>query len=88
MLKIIFNQDTSAYFNESAEYNLMYLKGQESYINELLRIRGYVYLNSIYEVLGVRWDPKWDNACIIYNEKYIDFGIRKNPGGFELNIIL
>ena len=37
-------------------YNIMYLK-------DLLMARGYLYLNTIYEVFGVEWNPDDENVC-------------------------
>ena len=33
--------------------NEAYLKCQESYLNNLLRFRGYLFLNDVYDVLGI-----------------------------------
>lgn len=36
------------------------------YFNDMLKNRGYLYLNQIYEVLGFEWDPNKQNVCYIY----------------------
>ena len=43
--------------------NSLYLKAQCQYFQELFMSRGYLYLNYIYESLGVKWNPDWENRC-------------------------
>lgn len=49
---------------EDARYNVMRLSDIEKYINETIRHRGYIYLNQIYEALGVEWNPEYINRCV------------------------
>jgi hypothetical protein len=53
---------------DNREYNIMFLRYNENYINDLIRARGYVYLNQIYELLGIKWDPKCENICIEWRD--------------------
>ena len=39
------------------EYNRSYLKTQCQYFQDIFMTRGYLYLNYIYERLGVKWNP-------------------------------
>lgn len=63
------------------EYNWMFLRQQQNYCNDLLRIRGHLFLNEVFSELGiphtnagaaVGWlfDRENDNG-----DNYIDFGI-------------
>lgn len=74
----LFGRDSSTSFNETSEYNLLFLKCQQNYMNDLLRSRGHVLLNDVYDALGLDrtkagtvvgwfWDKGGDN--------YVDFGI-------------
>lgn len=68
-------------WEKDAEHNLAFLKMQQNYANDILKTRGYLFLNEVYEMLGfnktkagqvVGWifdesDPKCDN--------FVDFGI-------------
>ena len=45
--------------------NQHYLNLQTQYISELTKARGYLYLNSIYECLGAKWNPEWKNICLL-----------------------
>ena len=80
----------------------MYLRKQQDYANDLLKSRGYLFLNEVYEMLGIQRTPAGQVVGWIYDEKnpngdnYIDFGIydvtderkRAFVNGFERNILL
>ena len=87
MFKITFNQNTSVYASKSKVADRMYIRMQEDYVNDLLRIRGYVYTNQIYESLGVAWDPERENLCLIYDGgNKINFHVQSVNDGFEITI--
>lgn len=87
MFTIKFNSKTSPYASKYRDEMLMYLKYTETYINDLLRIRGFVYAHEIYNLLGIAWDPDMDNLCRRYNNKPIKFKIRgEDEDGFEIDI--
>lgn len=50
-------------------YNVMYLKSMERYFNDFIRIHGYIYLNQIYEALGLKWNPNKENILFKDNGK-------------------
>lgn len=60
---VVFDK-TASYWSPYREYNYAFLRGKESYINDIIRHRGYIYLNQIYEMLGVGWNPEEENYCI------------------------
>lgn len=70
MHEIIFDRN-SPYWNEDGGFNLLFLRAQERYLNDLAKSRGYIYLNQIYEVLGVCWNPENENECLKYDKNYI-----------------
>ena len=35
-------------WNKTAEYNLLFLRGQQAHANDLLHARGYLFLNEVY----------------------------------------
>lgn len=52
--------DYARFFDEScngweknSEYNLMFLRAQQQYSNDLLKARGHLYLNEVYDMLGI-----------------------------------
>ena len=68
-------------WEKDAEMNLMFLRSQQNYANDLLRIRGYVFLNDIYDMLGIERTRAGQIVGWVYDPKrtdidnYIDFGI-------------
>ncbi len=76
-----FFDEFNPYYKKDADMNLMFLRQQQNWANELLKSRGIVFLNEVYDMVGVprtrigqqvgwRYDEK-DPNC----DNYIDFGI-------------
>jgi len=67
----------SPYWAEEAEYNYAWLRHQQDWFNSLLDMRGYVFLNEVYETLGmVRTEAGDVVGWFLGNgDSYIDFGI-------------
>ena len=68
-------------WQKDATYNLMFVRAQQQYANDLLRARGYLFLNEVYDMLGmektktgqiVGWINKPDEED---RDGYVDFGI-------------
>lgn len=68
-------------WEKSSSFNMIFLTRQQAYANDLLRGRGYLFLNEVYDMLGfdrtkagqiVGWlyDPQNPNG-----DNYVDFGI-------------
>ena len=76
-----FFDETSPAWSPNAEYNLYFLKAQEKYFNDLLRARGHVFLNEVYDALGI---PRTQAGSVVgwvlnkNGDNYIDFGIFDN----------
>lgn len=89
-------------WTKDPNFNLMFLRKQQDYANDLLRTRGYVFLNEVYDMLGIPRIPDGQLMGWIYDEKnkdranHIDFGIydvtnerkRAFVNGYERNILL
>lgn len=96
-----FFDDGNEGWTKDPEYNLMFLRKQQDWANELLRSRGHVFLNEIYDMLGIQRTEAGQMVGWIYDEKnpngdnYIDFGIYRNTeanrafvNGLERTILL
>lgn len=55
--------ETSMGWTKNDATNRHWLQLQIDYLQELLKYRGYLYLNQIYETLGIEWDPEKVNIC-------------------------
>lgn len=75
------NTFKNPYWEETPEYNLMFLKAQQQYANDLLHTKGYLYLNDVYKMLGFPESKAGQVVGWVYNEEnpvgdnYVDFGI-------------
>ena len=41
-------------WEDNAEYNLAFLKGMQARANDLLKVKGHLFLNEVYEMLGIQ----------------------------------
>ena len=89
-------------WSKDPEFNLMFLKQQQSYAHDLLKTRGHLFLNEVYDLLGIQRTKAGNIVGWIYDEKnpvgdnFVDFGIydinrpknRDFVNGYERTIIL
>lgn len=72
-------------------FNSMTLLRMEQIINDIIRRKGYVYLNQIYEWLGVEWNPLYENPCFTKANgcelRYIEFEVFNMSDGSVLILI-
>lgn len=64
MTTIKFDRDCVGWSNNDVG-NQYYLDLQLRYFNEVLEYRRYLYLSSIYEHIGAKWNPDWKNICYL-----------------------
>lgn len=98
-----FFDETCTGWTKDAEYNHMFLKQQQNYANDLLRARGHVFLNEVYDMLGIQRSRAGQAVGWVYTkddsgagDNYIDFGIddvtneqkRYFVNGYERSILL
>ena len=97
-----FFDEASPYWQKDPEYNLMFLKSQQQYANDLLRARGRLFLNEVYEMIGIDKTKAGQIVGWVYNpenptgDNFVDFGIydmskervRAFVNGYETNILL
>lgn len=72
----------NTYWEDDLSSRMMFLKAQEQYANDLLVSRGYLYLNEVYENLGLNKTKAGQIVGWIYDpenndvgDNYVDFGI-------------
>lgn len=90
-----FDEFSNQYRNDPA-LNLTFLKAQQNYFNDMLKIRGHVFLNEVYDALNI---PRSQAGTIVGwvlgggGDDFIDFGIydydsRAFINGYERAILL
>ena len=75
----VFNSE-NPYWNSDESYNRFFLQAQQNYFNQKLLMKGFVFLNEIYETLGFECIPAGQLVGWLRNGKdgYIDFKIDKD----------
>ena len=89
------------HWESNNEYNLMFIKAQERYANDLLKAKKRVFLNEVYEMLGLPRTKAGQIVGWVYNpenskgDNYIDFGLYSDNlsysdyvNGFDQAILL
>lgn len=69
--------ETSLNWNRNPEYNMVFLKCTQSHVNDLLHARGHVFLNEVYDMLGVKRTQAGSVVGWVMSagDDFIDFGI-------------
>ena len=65
-------------WEKNPDYNFLFLRSQQSYWNDKLRIKKRVFLNEVYESLGIESSKEGQIVGWTYDgngDNYIDFGI-------------
>lgn len=89
-------------WSKNAEYNLTFLKQQQAAANKRLQREGYLFLNDVYDMLGIPRSKAGQLVGWVYDEKnpigdnFVDFGIynlynekaRDFVNGYERSIVL
>lgn len=99
-----FYDDGCDNWQKDADHNLWYLRQQQNYANEKLKAQGYLFLNDVYDMLGIPRSKPGQIVGWIYNDKdpnfngdnHVDFGIydinkqanRDFVNGYERSILL
>lgn len=97
-----FFDETCTGWEKNAEFNLTFLKLQQSYANEKLKAQGHLFLNEVYDMLGMQRSKAGNVVGWIYDpnhperDSYVDFGIydlcderkRAFVNGYERSILL
>ena len=94
-----FFDESSRQWSKTPEYNLVFLKAQQNYANDLLRTRGHIFLNEVYDLLGM---PRSQAGALVGwvmigdGDNFVDFGMydlndpskRDFVNGYERSILL
>ena len=89
-------------WTKDPELNLLFLKQQQNHANDILKSRGYLFLNEVYDMVGIPRTKEGQVVGWVYDEKspvgdnFVDFGIynpnseavRNFVNGYERSILL
>ena len=89
---------SSPSWDKEPEYNMIFLKCQQNYANDLLHSRGHVFLNEVYDMLGIQRSKAGAVVGWVMGvgDDFINFGVfddksdkaRDFVNGFEGSILL
>ena len=68
--KFEFNRSSYKWEKECYEFNMLVANRVIHMIMDMFRIRGYLYLNQVYEYFGMKWNPDDENTLIRYHACY------------------
>lgn len=95
-----FFDEFSPYWQKNADYNLTFLTTKQTMLTQLLRARGYLFLNEVYQELGIPITQAGQQVGWLYDREtgddFVDFGIyvltseekRAFVNGYERSILL
>ena len=76
-----FFDETCIGWTKDPEYNLTFLKDRQRYVNDMLKAKGHLFLNEVYDLLSIPRTKAGAMVGWIYDEKNapdcnkVDFGI-------------
>jgi hypothetical protein len=73
-----FFDECSPSWNNEPQYNFIFLRAQQNYANDRLRARGHVFLNEVYDSLGIERTRAGAVVGWVLSKEgdnYVDFGI-------------
>ena len=96
-----FFDETSTEWSKTPEYNLLKLRAEQNYMNDLLKTRGHVFLNEVYDTLGLERSQAGAAVGWVFDkdkggDNFIDFGVfdgdtqrkRDFVNGYERAVLL
>ena len=86
----------------NSDYNLFFLRSQQDLANNILRAKGFLFLNEVYDMLGIDRSIPGQSVGWVYDknaddhgDNYVDFGIQEvyrkrsdNPADYEKVFLL
>ena len=64
-------------WDKAPGYNRMFLQGQQNYCNDLLQLRGHLFLNEVYQMLGIPHTKEGAQVGWVKDngDNFVDFGL-------------
>lgn len=86
-----FDRDCDNHRMHDSEYNLYFLMQQQNYATEKLRHQGYLFLNDVYDMIGIPRTRAGQVVGWVYDEQnpigdnFVDFGIYEDRNAAFIN---
>lgn len=73
----LFGRHTSASWSPQSDFNIIFLRAQQNWANQRLHAKGYLFLNEVYDALGLDRTPAGQVVgwTLDQGDGYVDFGI-------------
>lgn len=82
-----FFDEHSTSWSRDPGYNQNFLRNVQNYANDMLRARGYVFLNEVYQMLGLSHTPEGQLVGWVIDggnsDNYVDFGVFRPDNQYE-----
>lgn len=93
-----FFDEASHNWSKTPEYNMVFLKCQQNFANDMLKAKGHIFLNEVYDMLGIERTQAGAIVGWVIGEgdNFVDFGMydihdskkRDFVNGYERSILL
>lgn len=90
-----FFDEYSRNWQKEPGYNKIFLASNQQYVNDLLHSRGHVFLNEVYDALGI---PRSSEGALVgwvkdHGDNFVDFGLTRETSirfmqGWENSVLL
>lgn len=78
--------NTCVGWTKDPEFNLIFLRQIQRYMNDFLRAQGFVFLNDVYQALGINKTAAGQVVGWVYDKtKVIDFGLMEKHNSDFIN---
>lgn len=77
-------------WQRTPEYNMVFLRAQQAYFNDRLLVKGHVFLNEVYDALGIERSKAGQIVGWVVSDEgdnFIDFGIYDNDRESARNFV-
>lgn len=83
----VYFDESNLHWNRVNDYNLVFLRAQQNYANDLLKSRGHLFLNEVYDMLGI---PRSKEGAVVgwvkgNGDDYVDFDLPERGSQEELD---
>jgi hypothetical protein len=83
----VFDEFNSTQYRRDANLNRAFLMSQERFMNDMLILRGYLFLNEVYEALGMSWTKEGQLVGWVLKDNPKDMKREGRDGYVSFNLL-